>query len=300
MGGSSVGDRATDLPFASVIVPVKDGFDLLVGCVRTLLDQDYPADRFEIIVADNGSAASPATVLPKDPRLAIVHESKPGSYAARNAALAVARGEILAFTDADCVPDRRWLRVSAQYLSTHPTVAMIGGRVALTYQGGVPRNGPEWYEFAEGFQQEKYLASGFAVTANMVTRRSEFDRVGLFDDSLLSGGDAEWGRRVRSAGGCQAYVDAAVIEHPARDTWNEVKIKTRRTTLGIVRRTTRRRLVRLLAGQMLRSLTLPISVALRRDLPSWTAKRLYLMTKWRVDGVVAAGLVAGLQQTRKK
>jgi len=296
--GPAAGEPAVDLPFASIIVPVKDGPELLVRCVHALLAQDYPRDCFEIIVVDNGSAVSPAPVLPTDPRLILLAEPAPGSYAARNTALARARGSILAFTDADCLPDPGWLRVAVEFLQAEPGVAMIGGRVQLAYQHGEPRNGAEWFEFVEGFPQEKYIASGFAVTANMVTRRSEFDRVGPFDSSLLSGGDAEWGRRVRAAGGEQRYLAGALVLHPARDTWSELSTKAKRTTSGIVRRTAkgphpRRRLARLLAGQLYRSLTLPITVFRRPELTAG-GRRKFLLTRWRVDYVIIGTLIRGL------
>lgn len=299
----SAGGRDRDLPLVSVIVPVKDGVDLLIRCVDALLGQDYPPDRFEVIIADNGSATSPAGAVPEDPRVTVIDEPRPGSYAARNAALKRASGEILAFTDADCLPDRGWLRTAAGFLVDNPDVAMIGGRVRLEYRHGEPRNGPEWFEFVQGFPQENYLRTGFAVTANMVTRRAVFDRIGDFDASLLSGGDAEWGRRVRSAGLGQRFLSDAVVHHPARDTWDELATKTRRTTTGIVRRTAkgarpRGRVARLLAGQLVRSVILPISVVRRHDLPTWSARARFLLTRWRVDAIIAGILVRGLVHPR--
>lgn len=291
------------LPFATVIIPVKDGIDLLTRCVEALLAQDYPADRFEIIVADNGSSVPPAAALPEDPRVILIEEPRPGSYAARNTALGHARGEILAFTDADCRPEPGWLRTAARFLADHPDVAMIGGQVRLEYRHGGRRNGPEWFEFVQGFPQEQYLRTGFAVTANMVTRRTVVERIGEFDATLMSGGDAEWGRRVRSAGLVQRYLPDAVVHHPARDTWNELRTKTVRTTTGIVRRTAkaarpRPRLARLLAGQLARSVLLPVVVLRRRDLPTWSARRLFLLTRWRVDAIIVGILVRGLVRPR--
>jgi cellulose synthase/poly-beta-1,6-N-acetylglucosamine synthase-like glycosyltransferase len=116
-------NQSEQLPVVTVIVPVLDGLDLLVRCVRALLDQDYPAELLEIVVADNGSAVDPAPHLPRDPRLTVVHEPTPGSYAARNAALLVAKGEVLAFTDADCLPDRSWVREAVAALRAEPRAA---------------------------------------------------------------------------------------------------------------------------------------------------------------------------------
>jgi glycosyltransferase involved in cell wall biosynthesis len=304
-GLSSENPPATpdERPFVSVIVPVKDGLELLRQCVEALLDQDYPADRYQVLIVDNGSAVSPEGQLPSDPRVTVLSEPTPGSYRARNAALAVATGEILAFTDADCRPAPDWVSQAVRYLVDHPEVDMIGGQVKLSYSAGRPLNGAEWYEFDSGFPQEQYVHNGYAVTANMVTRRSVFDRVGLFDADLMSGGDGEWGRRVRAAGGVQKYVAEALVTHPARDTWAEVRKKTVRTTEGVVRRKLRaphprRALLRLLLGQLFRSLVLPVRVARNRKLPSLPARFSFLLTRWRVDLVIVGMLVRNLLRSR--
>ena len=284
---------------ATVIVPVKDGTEALIKCVEALLEQDYPPERYEIIVVDNGSVVPPARVLPQDRRLRLLEEATPGSYAARNAALGHAHGEVLAFTDADCVPDTAWLRVGVEFLCAHPEVAMIGGQIEFAFRHGEPQTGAEWFEFVEGFPQEKYIGSGFAVTANMITRRAAFDRVGKFDGSLMSGGDADWGRRVRDAGGALWYLPECKVIHPARATWAELGSKAERTTTGIVRRTAktarpRRRLARLLAGQLYRSAVLPITVLRSSKFPDSAARRKFMLTRWRVDLVIVAALSRGL------
>jgi hypothetical protein len=132
----------------------------------------------------------------------------------------------------------------------------------------------------------------------MVTRRAVFDRVGPFDGDLKSGGDTEWGRRVRDSGGTVRYLENAVVRHPARDTWVELRTKTARTTNGVVDRAfmrahPRRELAGLLARQLVRSVVLPVTVA-RLSLPSWSARGRYLATRWRVDGVITAVLTRGL------
>ena len=69
----------------------------------------YPADRFDVVVVDNASTEDVAAAVPADERFTLLVEPRRGSYAARNTGLGVARGEVLAFTDADCRPDPDWL-----------------------------------------------------------------------------------------------------------------------------------------------------------------------------------------------
>jgi GT2 family glycosyltransferase len=287
-------------PTVSVIVPVKDGADLLARCVGALVTQDYPAELIQILVVDNGSAVSPSSVLPEDPRVILLEEPEPGSYRARNLALQHATGEIVAFTDADCLPATDWISAAVAYLRAHPECAMIGGRVDIRFRSGRPVNGPEWFESVQGFPQERYVATGFAVTANMVTRRSVLEKVGPFAESLQSGGDAEWGRRVRDAGLGQAYVDTAAVGHPARDTWAEIATKARRTTQGVVDRTRsgsgspRPRLARLLAGQLANTVRTAATVWWQPGLPDLRARLAYLGTRIRVNAVTAGVLARAM------
>lgn len=289
----------TELPTVSVVVPVRDGLDDLRRCVEALLAQDYPAERVEIVVADNGSAESPAGVLPADPRVRLVHEPRGGSYAARNAALASAGGEIVAFTDADCRPYPDWLRQAVAALLAEPIAAMVGGAIELEYRYGRPVTGAEWYERLRGFPQEDYLRRGFAVTANLVTRRAVIDDAGPFDAALESGGDAEWGRRVRALGGIQRYAPEAVVRHPARATPGQLLRKSRRTTEGVAIKALRRRggrrwIVRAIAGRVGEVLALTATVWFTDEPRGVLARSRYLGVVWANGLVVVAELARAL------
>jgi GT2 family glycosyltransferase len=198
-------------------VPVHDGTALLRTCVQALLAQDYPGDLVEVLVVDNASTEDVAAALPPDPRVRLLHEPVPGSYRARNAALPHVRGEVVAFTDADCRPHPDWITRGVAALRSQPDVAMVGGRVDLVFREGHPVTAWEVYEAAHAFPQRDYLAKQhFAVTANVLTWRTTLDDVGGFDARLASRGDAEWGQRVARSGGKQVYADDAVVDHPAR------------------------------------------------------------------------------------
>jgi glycosyltransferase involved in cell wall biosynthesis len=233
-GPGGPGDPATgDLPTVTVVVPVHDGAELLRTCVRALLEQDYPAGLVDVLVVDNASTQDIAAALPDDPRVRLLHEPVPGSYRARNAALPHVRGEVVAFTDADCRPHPDWLSRGVAALRSEPDVAMVGGRVDLVFREGHPVTAWEVYEAAHAFPQRDYLAKQqFAVTANVLTWRATLDRVGGFDDRLASRGDAEWGQRVARSGGKQVYAEDAVVDHPARATWKEMCGKTLRVARG--------------------------------------------------------------------
>ena len=96
-------------PKVSVIVPVFNNSEQLVKCIYALVNQSYPADLYHIIVVDNGSTEKIKNVLLGFTGVTYILENRPGSYIARNTGIKYASGEIIAFTDSDCIPKYDWL-----------------------------------------------------------------------------------------------------------------------------------------------------------------------------------------------
>jgi len=209
----------------SVIVPVYRDWERLAVCLDALEDQTLSADRFEVIIANNDPEGHcPLERLPKNVRS--VHQPKPGSYAARNAAVATASGRHLAFTDSDCVPERDWLENGLAALEANPG-ARVTGAITVFRQPGSSRYAFV-YDLHTAFPQRSYVASGVCVTANLIVPRSVFDRIGPFDERL-SGGDILWNRRAHEAGTPIVYDDSVRVGHPARRNLGEIFKKRRRT-----------------------------------------------------------------------
>lgn len=223
---------AGSLPFVSVVIPVRDDAAGLRRCLAQLERQDYPAHRYEIVVADNGSRVPPTDVVAAG-RVRLVHETTRGSYAARNAALRAARGDVVAFTDADCLPASDWLRAGVRALVGDERLGLVVGRVAVVPADPARPRAVELYQMVHGFPQDRYAAEQhFGATANVLTRRAVLDAVGPFDQQLLSGGDKEWGRRVHAAGWHVRYFEDVEVLHPARPTWREYRRKLERVFHG--------------------------------------------------------------------
>ncbi len=215
-------------PPVSVIIPHFNDADRLARCLGAIEAQDYPG-RIEILVVDNGSATTPSV----SGRARLLHEERPGSYAARNRGLAEATGQVLAFTDSDCLPHPDWLSGGIRALLADPENGLIGGKVRIMAMSGDRANLAELFETAAAFPQDRYIAEGrYAATANMMTTRRVMDAVGPFDARLRSGGDADWGQRVAAAGYRLVYAPRAVIDHPARASHDELLAKLRRTVAG--------------------------------------------------------------------
>jgi len=94
--------------FISVIVPCLNNEKTIVRCIKSLLKQDYPSNSFEIIFIDNGSSDKTISIIQKYP-VKLYKEKTKNPYIARNVGALHAKGQILAFTDADCEIDKSWL-----------------------------------------------------------------------------------------------------------------------------------------------------------------------------------------------
>ena len=218
-------------PFVSVIIPVYNGGAQLPACLLALEHQTYPRDRYEVIVVDNGSTDDSRNVAAQHAGVRLEVEPGLGSYAARNRGIAVAKGDVLAFTDADCIPAPDWIARGVAQLDRTPDVGLVGGRIEVP-----SLSGPSTLELYEGlfeFDQRRFIEHGrFAMTANLFTRASVLRCVGSFDAQLKSVGDREWGNRVAAAGYALAFGDDVVVRHPARDSMRSLLRKRLRVAGG--------------------------------------------------------------------
>src|SRR4029453_5474412 len=114
-------------PLISVVVPVRDHADALADCLDALARQRH-APASEILVVDNGAPSDLRGLVARSPRARYAREVAPGSYTARNAGLRLARGEVIAFTDADCRPRDDWLARGLGALGRHPASRLGAGR----------------------------------------------------------------------------------------------------------------------------------------------------------------------------
>lgn len=204
----------------SVIVPHYEDLANLDRCLDALGRQDFR--EFEIVVGDNASPSGRARVeAVVRGRARIVVEPERGAGAARNAAVAASIGPLLAFTDADCDPVPGWLGAGVAALAA---ADLVGGAMAVSVGDDAAVTPVEAFELLFAFDNRAYVeAKGFSVTANLFTRRDVFDAVGGFRAAVSE--DADWCLRARDAGFRIAYAPDALVAHPARRTWPELRRK---------------------------------------------------------------------------
>jgi cellulose synthase/poly-beta-1,6-N-acetylglucosamine synthase-like glycosyltransferase len=209
------------LPFVSVVAPALDCAGDIDGFVRALRAQSYPAERFEVIVADNGSRDDTVAKLEAN-RIRHVTRAERGRSRALNAGLGVARGEIVCTTDLSCRPHPDWIRRVVQCFDD-PSIGCVAGEIVLA---------PEADTLALRFQRRSnymsamYAASRlslpflpFADGANASFRRAVFEEIGPFDESFFKGADVEICYRMLVQTRCKiAFCREAVVEEAGEPT----------------------------------------------------------------------------------
>lgn len=207
------------LPLISVILPVHDGRATMPRLLEQLLRQNYPADRFEILVVDLDSTDGTADLVrrrfaDKHSCIRLFASSGPRASIGRNLGVRAARGQVLVFIDGHCaVPSRNLLEDTAAILSrtgagclcrpqplTAPAETKIGEVIAQARSN--------WLGHSRIAQAPDPQASAFVdpVHGGSTYRREVFDRLGLFDESFDDCADVEFNLRVRDAG-IRAFTD---------------------------------------------------------------------------------------------
>lgn len=220
------------VPRVSIVIPVYQDQSGLNVCLEAISRQtgiEMPA--IEVIVVDNGP--TPGINISQDLPFSVklLWCEKKGAYAARNAGSKVASGNILVFIDADCWPDQQWLRAGLDALSSCKEAAVIGGDVL--FERASEPSAVELYQVLMGFGQERCINElNFSATANLFVARNLFERVGDFNEVLLSGGDREWSWRVTSIGAEIRFEKDAIVWTAPRRTLRNAIIQARRVAGG--------------------------------------------------------------------
>jgi glycosyltransferase involved in cell wall biosynthesis len=223
--------------FVSVIVPVWNDTERLGHCLTALESQTYPDHSYEVIVVDNDFpklTRQVAQVVALYAHARFVQEREPGSYAARNTGVAHANGDIIAFTDSDCIPTPDWIEKGVAHLAAlGGSCAVVAGRIEIFPRLATQPNAVEQYEALVSLAQKEFVAKyNFGATANLFTFKEVFAQVGTFLAEVKSGGDLEWGRRVTGKGYRLEYFDDVCVSHPARASFAQLYSKIVRVTGG--------------------------------------------------------------------
>lgn len=215
----------------SVIVPVFRDWDRLKLLLRALQNQSFEPDKFEIVIVNNAPAETPPKdfVFPQNSK--VIACDKPGSYAARNKAILISIGKVLAFTDSDCIPSTDWLKKGIERINNN--VDLVGGKM-LFFKSDVSDSSLVFlYEKCFSFNQKRNVEqNGTSITANLFVKKAVFDQLGGFDEDTFSGADSKWTKMATSRGFSITYAEEAIVEHPSRRNKAELYSKKKRTSGG--------------------------------------------------------------------
>ena len=189
----------------TVVIPARDAEATIGRTVAAAIAQELDGE-FEVIVVDDGSRDATGQVARDAGARVISNATALGPADARNAGVAAAKGSLIAFTDADCVPAPGWLHAGVAALEQ---ADLVQGRVEP--EPGVPV-GP--FDHVITVRDE----TGLYETANLFVRREWFERVGGFRPFIDPGEghfgeDLVFGWAVRRAGGRTAFAADALVHH---------------------------------------------------------------------------------------
>lgn len=212
----------------SVIVPTYNRSRLLERCLRSLLDQGYPRELYEIIVVDDGSPDNTEAMVREnfEGKVIYLRQENGGPAKARNTGLAKAGGRICAFTDDDCVLDRNWLACIRETFDKNPLAHCVNGDTQSVSTD--PRS------LSYILSRHIYLSSK-SETNNIAYRREVFDRVGGFDETIPTPAyeDVEMKRRIEKAGFGRIYDPRAIAHHPYENEMADFKKQSRANGIGL-------------------------------------------------------------------
>ncbi len=196
-------------PAVSVVIPARNEGRRIVHCLEALDKQSIDRGRYEVIVVDDGSEDDTADVAARH-GARVVRQPRQGAAAARNHGIEEARGEVVLFTDADCIPDEHWAcRLSGPLIQ--PMVQGTVGRILSLQSHWVAA----WIQVE---LDERYSRMGkreridFLNTGNCGFKRALL-RKEHFDESFLWAEDLELSFRLAQGGNRMIFVEDALVEH---------------------------------------------------------------------------------------
>lgn len=220
------------LPSISLIIPVLNGEQWIGACLSAIERQEYPRKLLQVIVVDNGSTDGTVDIVRSFGAELAAELSRKSPYAARNKGLEIARHNILAFTDADCVPEEDWLMQGVSPI-VDGSADLVAGDVKF-----ILADRPSLAQLLDATinveMRRSVLQKGVAKTANLFVHRKVFDQLGPFPGHVRSGGDVAWTRRATEANFRLGFRRSAVVLKRPRGM-SDLLQKQRRVGRGHVR-----------------------------------------------------------------
>ncbi len=215
------------LPFVSIISAVRNEEEHIEDLIKSLLNLDYPKNKYEIIISDGLSTDRTAEIVRKFKRVKLLENKKEKTPFGRNLAIKNSKGEYIAVTDGDCIVDKNWLKVLVKEIISSPKeVVAAGGPNKIIESDPVISK-------VIGHMQETFLGSGGSAQSykikekkyvnsipncNILYKKDIIERFGLYDETFDLGEDGELNFRLQKKGYKFLYLPDAIVNHHRRFT----------------------------------------------------------------------------------
>lgn len=204
-------------PKVSVVVPGKNSEKTISKCIEPLMNQSYP--NVEVIYVDNNSQDKTKEIASKYP-VKVLSEIREGSFIARNNGARNASGEVLVFTDSDCIAEKDWVENLVKPILEEQEISSIGKIISAE---GSTWSAIEQQTFEDLIKEvEKGGYASRAYTGNLAIKKTVFDGLGGFDENIIWNADTDFSVRLVKAGYKIKYVPEAKVKHFHRTSLTKI------------------------------------------------------------------------------
>jgi glycosyltransferase involved in cell wall biosynthesis len=206
----------------SIIIPTYNRPKEITSCLESLSSLNYPRQKFEVIVVDDGSALPIDDVIDRfagQLNISLMHKINNGPASARNKGAEMARGKFLAFTDDDCKPDPNWLRELEKGF-TKSADCIVGGETLNLLSDNLYSSASQMIcELSYDHYNATREQASFFCTNNMAVPKTKFLEIGAFDENFKTAEDRDFCKRWKNHGFSMIFAPEAVIYHAHKLTF---------------------------------------------------------------------------------
>jgi cellulose synthase/poly-beta-1,6-N-acetylglucosamine synthase-like glycosyltransferase len=201
-------------PSISVVIPAYNAENLISGCLQALLNQTVDDSRYEILVVDDGSADNTSAVVRNFENVRLIRQENKGPAAARNEGAKKARGDLIFFTDADCIPRKDWIEEMVRPFEDDCEIAGVRGSYMTKQRELAARFVQIEYEDKYDLLKKDHYID-FVDTYSAGFRRDIFLKFGGYDTSfpVACAEDVELSFRMSVQGYKMVFNSNATVYH---------------------------------------------------------------------------------------
>ncbi|MEE9371437.1 MAG: glycosyltransferase [Saprospiraceae bacterium] len=198
------------MPHCSIIIPHFNQIEHLKKCLDALEGQKVETFTYEVIVVDNGSEVDITPICKHYSTELFIVSDIQNPYICRNKGIKNAKGDVIAFLDAKCIPNKNWLQNGLSLMDSYD---LLSGRYEVGYGTSVSSKVfPLMY-----LNSEKNIKNGYGISAgNLFVRKSVFNHIGLFQTGSASGNDILLSKKAESTGFRMGVASTCMVTYPQK------------------------------------------------------------------------------------